>query len=317
VVKKPWIVIAGLAAMALVIGAYAAYRALTKTTLGLVMVGEHVPAGTLVGNLSSNDQDLVMSSLGTLADSRDKAGQAKARELLASEDDYIWFNAALYLGTIGDTEAVPYLIKGLKHPASRAYPEVVRILEVLTGEHWGMDQAKWIAWWEKGHPMSGFSFAYASLAKLAAEIRTGSTVRINRVIDPVTVSTMGLPIAVIGVRVKLGVPAANAQRVLETAVMGQMVEVVRDGMDTRPDGSVPALISWEPDPFNGPEVTARLRWGLPAVPFKAETSVQKYLLESGAYELDVGSVENKKLLKELEFYSAVTRPAEGAGVVGK
>ena len=76
--------------------------------------------------------------------------------------------------------------------------------------------------------------------KQSAEIQTGSTILINRVIDPTTISYSGSPIALIGIRVKAGVAAAQAQRLLETCILGQFAEIKRDGNQPAADGSVPA-----------------------------------------------------------------------------
>ncbi len=115
----------------------------------------------LVANLSSDRPIIVMESLGTLERRKDPAGQDKARELLHDEDDYVWFNAALYLASLGDRETIPYLIKGLQHPASRSRGEVASYLESLTQQRFGRNQELWIAWWQEQHPDSDFDFSYA------------------------------------------------------------------------------------------------------------------------------------------------------------
>lgn len=298
-----WVVIICLSAVVLfgLIG-WGVYRAVTGTSTGLILSGGAVGSGKLVENLSSDDRDLVMTSLHILRERRDPAGVAKARTLLESTDDCIWFNAAIYLGAVGDADAIPYLIKGLKHPAYRSYPEVAAELHDLTGESFGVDQAKWIAWWEKAKPGAVFSFEYASLKKQSEEIVSASNILINHVIDPVHVSFSGSPILLIGVRVKSSTPVSSAQTLLETGILGQFAEIERDGLALTPDGSVPAVITWEPDPINGPDTAAVLRSGLGAVPFTRKTCIQRYLLDSGLYELDVSNVHDAKLRAELASY---------------
>lgn len=278
------------------------------TSLGLILSGGAVPAGTLVNNLSSSDRDLVMTSLDILKGRGDPAGQLKARALLSDSDDYIWFNAALYLGAINDPQAIPYLIKGLKHPAYRAYPEVATDLQALTGQTFALDQSKWIAWWRNANPGSQFSFTYATLQRQAAEIHTGSNILINSVIDPLHVSYSGSPIALVGLRLKVGANPAAAQRLLNTAILAQFAEIERDGDYVTSDGSVPALIYWEPDTINGPGMSNQMRSGLPPVPFAIKTSVQKYLLQSGLYELDLSAVQDAGLRAELQAYTPTTAP---------
>ena len=39
---------------------------------------------------------------------------------------------------------------------------------------------------------------------------------------------------------------------MNTAILAQAAEIERDGTGLMPDGSVPALISWEPDSINSP-----------------------------------------------------------------
>jgi hypothetical protein len=278
------------------------HHLMTKTTLGLIMGGAAVSSNTLADNLSSSDLDLVMTSLNFLQNRNDPAGRQQARKLLNSSNNYISLNAALYLGAINDQQAVPYLIKALKHPASRAYPEVASDLHALTGQNLGMDQAKWIQWWDQKNPNSNFSFVYADLVQQSAEIHTGSQILINHVIDPLNISYSGSPIRLIGIRLKDGANAAQAQQLLETAMMFQFAEIERDGQQLTPDGSVPALIYWSPDLFNDPNIIALARRGLPPVPFTQRTCVQDYLLQSGLYELDLSTVQDPDIRAKLQAF---------------
>jgi hypothetical protein len=111
-----------------------------------------VPSSSYVENLKSNDPDLVLESLSFLKSRKDPAGVSSALPLLRSEDDYVWLNAALYTGACGRQEAVPYLIKALRHTAWRADPDTLAALTALTGQNFGNDFAKWQAWWTSQNP---------------------------------------------------------------------------------------------------------------------------------------------------------------------
>jgi hypothetical protein len=61
-------------------------------------------------------------------------------------------NAAHYLGCIGDTASIPYLVKALRHTAWRADEERRQLLVKLTGKDFGADFTKWQQWWLSQHP---------------------------------------------------------------------------------------------------------------------------------------------------------------------
>lgn len=111
-----------------------------------------IPAGSYARNLDSSDPDLVRESLAHLTSRKDPIAVPQAIPLLSSKDDYIWLNAAHYLGVCGKQEAVPYLIKALRHTAWRADAERVEILQALTGQSFGHDFARWQQWWLQQHP---------------------------------------------------------------------------------------------------------------------------------------------------------------------
>ncbi len=117
-----------------------------------------VPSSSYVNNLKSNDPDLVRDSLFFLSSRKDPAGVPDALPLLQSQDDYVWLNAALYTGACGRQEAVPYLIKALRHTAWRADPDTLAALAALTGQSFGNDFAKWQAWWMSQHPGESFDW---------------------------------------------------------------------------------------------------------------------------------------------------------------
>jgi hypothetical protein len=92
------------------------------------------------------------SAYGVLAERRSKVAHQIALQHLNSTDDYLWMNAASYLGAIGEPASVPYLIKALRHSASRADEERSELLYKLTGEDFRTDFAKWQQWWITRHP---------------------------------------------------------------------------------------------------------------------------------------------------------------------
>ncbi len=117
-----------------------------------------VPSSSYVENLKSNDPDLLRESISFLKSRKDPAGVANALPLLQSKDDYVWLNAALYTGACGRQEAVPYLIKALRHTALRANPDTVAALSALTGQSFGTDFSKWQAWWISQNPNQSFDW---------------------------------------------------------------------------------------------------------------------------------------------------------------
>lgn len=270
---------------------YLGYIWSTRTTMGLSVVGgSAVSSETLVNNLSSEDSELVMTSLNILEKRQDPQGKYKARELLKSEDDYIWFNAAQYLGSIRDEQAVPYLIKGLKHPAWRSLDDVATYLESITSQKFGKDQEKWIAWWQEKCPESAFDFSYPKLEKEALELTEGNEIFINGVADPLTIRHTGPQIKLIGIKLKDGVDGEEAAKFLKTVVLGQFVELAFDsGPKLDEKGARRAFVYWCRQD-SSKLVLRFLRKGLGPVPFKEKTLINTYLLKSGLYEIDPKSV---------------------------
>jgi hypothetical protein len=117
-----------------------------------------VPSSSFVSNLKSNDADVVREDLGFLTSRKDPSGIPNALPLLQSQDDYIWLNAAIYTGACGRQEAVPYLIKGLRHTAWRSDPDTLAALTTLTGQTFGNDFSKWQAWWTSRNPGKSFDW---------------------------------------------------------------------------------------------------------------------------------------------------------------
>jgi hypothetical protein len=119
-----------------------------------------IPANNIARNLHSDDTDLVRESLWCLASRKNPIAVSRAIELLQSPDDYIWLNAALYVGTCKRQEAVPYLIKALRHTASSSDTDTAQCLRDITGADFGTDFALWQQWWLTSHP--NFSFVWES-----------------------------------------------------------------------------------------------------------------------------------------------------------
>jgi hypothetical protein len=118
-----------------------------------------VSSSAIARNLKNNDQgDIVYDSLSILGHRKNPIVVNRAIELLKSKDDYTWLNAAIYLGACGRQEAVPYLIKALRHTASKSYQEESDDLQDLTGQNFGTDFKKWKTWWEQSHPDSNFDW---------------------------------------------------------------------------------------------------------------------------------------------------------------
>mgnify|MGYP001598118559 CR=1 FL=1 len=71
---------------------------------------------------------------------------------IKSDDDYLWLNASLYLGRVRRIEAIPYLIKALRHTAWRSVDERVEMLNDLTGMRFTNNFTQWKAWWIQEDP---------------------------------------------------------------------------------------------------------------------------------------------------------------------
>ena len=144
------------------LGLYALWIRATGSDTGVARLNavspSLVPPNRLVQNLEGSDPDLQRESLAVLTDRKDASGVSAALPLLKSDDAYVWFNAALYLGSLNRREAVPYLIKGLRHHAWRAHQDCANDLVILTGQNLGTDFEKWHQWWKISHPASGFDF---------------------------------------------------------------------------------------------------------------------------------------------------------------
>lgn len=92
------------------------------------------------------------SVYGYLEKRKTDAAVEHALEHIYSGDDYLWLNAATYLGSRGNREAIPYLIKSIRHTASRSVDERVSQLQSLTNQDFGEDFERWRAWYISTSP---------------------------------------------------------------------------------------------------------------------------------------------------------------------
>jgi len=109
----------------------------------------HVPTARHLRDLDSADPNVESYSLVILKDRHDPAGIDKAETLLKSGDGQIRMNAARYLGAMGKTEAVPYLIQALSLADTDQALEMMDELTHLTGKPFGNDAKAWTDWWSE------------------------------------------------------------------------------------------------------------------------------------------------------------------------
>jgi len=102
-----------------------------------------------VEDLNSSDSDTVLHGFYFLTARKDAVAVPRALELLHSSDDYVWLNAAQYLGACEHREAIPYLIKALRHTAWRTDTKTVAYLQHLTNQKFGADYSLWRQWWQQ------------------------------------------------------------------------------------------------------------------------------------------------------------------------
>jgi hypothetical protein len=112
----------------------------------------HVSTAEHVRHLDSSDPDTVAYSLVIITDRHDSAGIDKAETLIKSDNPIIWINAAIYLGEMGKSEALPYLIKAFPQADLDQGIQIVQELTQLTGQPFGNDVKGWQNWWRTAHP---------------------------------------------------------------------------------------------------------------------------------------------------------------------
>jgi hypothetical protein len=120
--------------------------------------GPVIPDSVYVRYLHASDSETIIAGLSTLRERNDPAGVNRAVELLGSSDDFVWLNAALYVGECGRQEAVPFLIKALRHYVWRTDEEALSLLRQLTGEDFGSDFPAWQQWWLSREPDSAIDW---------------------------------------------------------------------------------------------------------------------------------------------------------------
>lgn len=182
----------------------------TKKNQGPIDISEllrmrNADSEELVEALSSENDQKVMTAFGILEDRRDPAGVQKAKELLEIDNKYIWFNATLYLGSLERKEAVPYLIKGLKHPASKAHKDASIYLQKITGKSFGTNYEKWLDWWEKTHPDKAQKAKAKPRATGPGNFPETHRFLIHEVLGPTTIGQTDGAIKLAGVKLKDGV----------------------------------------------------------------------------------------------------------------
>jgi hypothetical protein len=108
--------------------------------------------------LQHSDTIVLENTLTLFELSGNPAGRERAAQLLQHPDCYVSYCACLYLGAIGDQRSIPYLIRGLDHPAWRSRPRVVKYLKSLSREDFGENKDAWIRWWNAQNVGSSFDF---------------------------------------------------------------------------------------------------------------------------------------------------------------
>jgi hypothetical protein len=146
---------------ALLAGAFVIWAAPRSSLLSGIIERQYpgiIPASSYARLLDSSDPDTVMRGFYYLTKRANPIAVPRAIELLSHGDDYIWLNAALYLGACSRQEAVPYLIKALRHTAWRSDSETAKYLRTITGADFGTDFSRWQQWWLASHPDSSLDW---------------------------------------------------------------------------------------------------------------------------------------------------------------
>lgn len=114
----------------------------------------HRSSRQLVASLDSPDPDTVSYSLALLKQRRDPTAIAKADNLLKSANKDVQANAALYLGAMGKSESIPYLIACLQSANEPDGREISLDLTMMTGVDFGARYDQWNRWWLSKHPLT-------------------------------------------------------------------------------------------------------------------------------------------------------------------
>jgi len=151
------IIIVSIASLAW-LGYVQAHRSIIGQTLLAIFAPKLISSHYLSHGLSSDNPILVANTLDVYRHIENDGALEEAKQLLHNPHLNIWMTAAQYCGHFGQTEAVPYLIKGLNTAFYGIYPDLQKALETLTGESFGDDYNKWKAWWISKHPNIDFDF---------------------------------------------------------------------------------------------------------------------------------------------------------------
>jgi hypothetical protein len=92
------------------------------------------------------------SIYGFLEERKTEKGIELALEHIYSDDPYLWLNAATYLGSMHRKEAVPLLIKSIRHTAHKSRDERIELLNALTGLNHGDEFEVWKEWYMHTDP---------------------------------------------------------------------------------------------------------------------------------------------------------------------
>ncbi|RYD61541.1 MAG: hypothetical protein EOP83_16765 [Verrucomicrobiaceae bacterium] len=146
--KKPTII--AIACIAVAILAFVIVR--QKSALPPSVIGENIAPQLITDeawqeSIAEDPTAHGYSGYYILQDRRSDAAILEGLRDLRSDDGYVWVNAASYLGSRGNEEAVPYLIKALRHTAWRSDDERVESLRKLTGETFGNSFEDWFNWY--------------------------------------------------------------------------------------------------------------------------------------------------------------------------
>ncbi|HEX4054000.1 MAG TPA: HEAT repeat domain-containing protein [Tepidisphaeraceae bacterium] len=118
----------------------------------------HLRSVELARTLDSADPTIVIDGLTALTDRGDPAGIEKATMLLKSDNQDVRLNAALYLGKLGKSDSVPYLIDEMSDVEDYRQNEIISDLMEITGKSFGQNVAAWRSWWVSTHPQNPFHF---------------------------------------------------------------------------------------------------------------------------------------------------------------
>jgi hypothetical protein len=116
------------------------------------VMDDSTDTGTLVAYLSHGEPMVVSNALSALEIRHAAEGREAARTLLGSEHEYVWLAATMYLGSLGEQESIPHLIRRLGHRAWRGRARAAGYLTSMTGQEYGVDESAWTAWWSSKHP---------------------------------------------------------------------------------------------------------------------------------------------------------------------